>query len=213
MNVANIRNLPANWQANNRYLYIGRANKHHGLPDSLWANPFKLENKTIAHREFVIARFTEHLLADSESLAQLPQLKDKTLCCWCAPQLCHGHVLSVLANLSDDHIIAPPVGGKPRSLSDTAGLITAAVNHIRETDNVCPTDTEYQTALKAEETAKALLQGHKTKQHKDDYEHAKDRRVQIGGAIIGTESIVRRMSAMIAGELQAMADSTGRLAA
>src|SRR5688500_8370282 len=110
MQVVNSRNLLTNWQADNRYLYIGRANKHYGLAASVWSDPFKLESKSIAHREFVIAQFTEYLLSDDEMMAHLPILKDKILTCYCDPLLCHGHILSALANRLHVPVIPAPHG-------------------------------------------------------------------------------------------------------
>jgi hypothetical protein len=49
-------------------------------------------------RAQVIERYGRWLDTQPELLAALPQLKGKTLGCWCAPQACHGDVLARLAN-------------------------------------------------------------------------------------------------------------------
>lgn len=70
--------------------YIGRP--------SIWGNPFSHETGTLAEykvnsREEVVEKYEEWILTQPQLLAQLPELKDKTLACWCVPALCHGHVL------------------------------------------------------------------------------------------------------------------------
>jgi hypothetical protein len=44
-----------------------------------------------------ISAYGRRLLAHPELLALVPALRGKTLGCWCAPELCHAHVLAVLA--------------------------------------------------------------------------------------------------------------------
>lgn len=48
-------------------------------------------------REEAVAAYGRRLLAHPELLALVPALRGKTLGCWCAPELCHAHVLAVLA--------------------------------------------------------------------------------------------------------------------
>jgi len=73
-------------------VYIGRANPRKGLKQSIWHNPFK-EGRD-GTREEVIERFERHLLEERPDLIErLPELKGKTLGCWCAPEPCHGEVL------------------------------------------------------------------------------------------------------------------------
>ena len=76
-------------------VYIGRPSK--------WGNPFSHKPGTRA--EFVLPtreeavevyrKWIEHG-AGKHLLADLHELKDKTLGCWCAPKLCHGNVLAEL---------------------------------------------------------------------------------------------------------------------
>ncbi|WP_261719063.1 DUF4326 domain-containing protein [Streptomyces sp. FZ201] len=48
-------------------------------------------------REEAVSAYCRRLLAHPELLALVPGLRGKTLACWCAPNLCHAHVLRVLA--------------------------------------------------------------------------------------------------------------------
>ncbi len=76
-------------------MYIGRPSK--------WGNPFTHKEGTLAkfkkdtreqaveaYRDWILHGDGKHLLAD------LHELKGKTLGCWCAPLACHGHVLAEL---------------------------------------------------------------------------------------------------------------------
>lgn len=75
-------------------VYIGRPSK--------WGNPFS--HKALPNavkcptREDAVKSYREWLLSQPELLARLPELKGKVLGCWCAPQLCHGHILAELAD-------------------------------------------------------------------------------------------------------------------
>src|ERR1700683_3770120 len=64
-------------------VYIGRPSK--------WGNPFVIGKD--GKRADVIAKFRSWLLTQPALVAPLPELKGKTLACWCAPQACHGDVL------------------------------------------------------------------------------------------------------------------------
>jgi hypothetical protein len=69
-------------------VYIGRPSK--------WGNPFEIGKD--GTREEVIAKHKAWFLAQSQLIAALPELKDKTLGCWCSPRPCHGDVLAEMAN-------------------------------------------------------------------------------------------------------------------
>jgi hypothetical protein len=75
------------------FLYIGRANPRYGLKKSKWANPFKpgkdgTRDEVMArYREWITRGEGQHLLAD------LHELRGKTLGCWCKPEACHGDIL------------------------------------------------------------------------------------------------------------------------
>jgi hypothetical protein len=73
-------------------VYIGRGSK--------WGNPFthlpvgqtqaQVQCKT---REESIARYRAYVMTNDRLMASLPELKGKTLGCYCKPQSCHGDVL------------------------------------------------------------------------------------------------------------------------
>jgi hypothetical protein len=70
------------------------------LPRSPWANPFKAgEDGTV---EEVIDKYERYLFGERPDLvARLPELRGKTLACWCKPGPCHGDVLPNLAETLD----------------------------------------------------------------------------------------------------------------
>jgi Domain of unknown function (DUF4326) len=69
-------------------VYIGRPSK--------WGNPFGIGKD--GTRADVIAKYRRWLMTQPSWLAALPELRGKTLGCWCAPHACHGDVLVELAN-------------------------------------------------------------------------------------------------------------------
>jgi hypothetical protein len=103
-------------------VYVGRRTVYRGrfLAASRWANPFKIT--PAQSREAVIARFRAYVLENPELRAALPELRGKTLGCWCAPVggltaadpiVCHGQVLAQLADgLAAGHIepVEDPLG-------------------------------------------------------------------------------------------------------
>ena len=64
-------------------VYIGRGSK--------WGNPLKIGND--GDRNDVIREYEDHIRNSPELLEALPELKGKTLGCWCRPKACHGDVL------------------------------------------------------------------------------------------------------------------------
>ena len=82
-------------KAVNRYkeeydVYIGRP--------SIWGNPYSHMPNTLAEfkvetREEAVAKYEEYLLSKPELMAKLPELKNKTLGCFCKPKSCHGDIL------------------------------------------------------------------------------------------------------------------------
>ena len=99
--------------------------------------------------------------------------------------------------------LSAPPGGK-RDIEAIARLLRAYCERIREAQRDCPTDDEYQTALRLETDSRLVMHGYRTKESKQAYEDAKAHRVQIGGAIIGARSVQQRMTALICGELAAL---------
>lgn len=90
--------------------YIGRRFK--GREKSVWANPFKIASDTTASRVMAINVYLDHVLGIDERVG-LAKLRGKQLGCWCAPSLCHGHMLATLVNLQRLHGAACPVCGEP----------------------------------------------------------------------------------------------------
>lgn len=76
-------------------VYIGRPTK--------WGNPFSHLDNTKAEfkvnsREEAVERYREYIVNNPKLLADLYELKDKDLICWCAPKKCHGDILKELIN-------------------------------------------------------------------------------------------------------------------
>jgi len=113
--VANIRpghNNLQEWMKESDNVYIGRAGvvfiknkdgdkERFPKRNSKWANPFKIDKKATdknAERQRVIDAYREYILGEPELLADLEELRGKTLGCWCHPEPCHGDVLVELLN-------------------------------------------------------------------------------------------------------------------
>lgn len=65
-----------------------------------WGNPFKIDRDH--DRETVVGLFTDWALYSTDRRAawiraHVHELRGKRLGCWCAPALCHGHVLAAMA--------------------------------------------------------------------------------------------------------------------
>jgi hypothetical protein len=80
-------------------VYIGRAMPRFGLAASRWTNPFRAGHD--GNRREAIAKYERWLSGEPELMTALPDLRGKTLGCWCAPQPCHGDALMRLANEGD----------------------------------------------------------------------------------------------------------------
>lgn len=79
-------------------VYIGRPSK--------WGNPFQIGPD--GNRLQVIAKYKEWIMTQPQLLADLIELKDKVLGCWCKPHDCHGDVLAELADTQEP----PPYSGE-----------------------------------------------------------------------------------------------------
>lgn len=79
-------------------VYIGRANRAWSLPQSFWANPFRIGPD--GDREEVIAKYRAWAPNNPELMARVHELRGATLGCWCRPAACHGDVLLELADLA-----------------------------------------------------------------------------------------------------------------
>ena len=81
-------------------VYIGRPSK--------WGNPFSHKGGTKAQfrvdtREQAVACYRKWVLEQPELMEALPELRGKTLGCWCAPKACHGDVLLELLGERPEH--------------------------------------------------------------------------------------------------------------
>lgn len=83
-------------------VYIGRACYMSGwqLAKSTWANPFTIKEYKSA--EEVCKRYEVYMRDRLEKepglKEELKLLRGRSLGCWCAPKMCHGHVLVKLLN-------------------------------------------------------------------------------------------------------------------
>jgi hypothetical protein len=64
---------------------------------SKWGNPFVIGRD--GDRAEVIEKYRAWIKTQPDLLAALPELRGKRLGCWCAPQPCHGDVLTELASI------------------------------------------------------------------------------------------------------------------
>lgn len=71
-------------------VYIGRPSK--------WGNPFIVGKDCT--REQAVEKFAEYVLSNDDLMSSLHELRGKNLVCFCAPKLCHGDILIILANES-----------------------------------------------------------------------------------------------------------------
>ncbi|MFG2790245.1 DUF4326 domain-containing protein [Streptomyces sp. NPDC048419] len=72
------------------------------LPRHPLHNPFAYDTpkrRRDGTRAEVMAMYRAYLLEHPELLELIPELRGRTLACWCAPELCHGDVLAELAEL------------------------------------------------------------------------------------------------------------------
>ncbi len=76
------------WRAAPYDVFIGRP--------SIWANPFPIGPGVT--RFMAIEKYKEWIKTQPHLLARLPELRGKTLGCWCAPKDCHGDVLAELVD-------------------------------------------------------------------------------------------------------------------
>lgn len=76
-------------------IYIGRGSK--------WGNPFKIG--TDGNRTEVIFKYEEWLKNQSNLLADIDELKNKSLACFCKPKPCHGDILSKVLTMTKEQRI------------------------------------------------------------------------------------------------------------
>lgn len=78
-------------------VYIGRRCMMGGwnLPQSKWANPFRLQDYE-GNIDLVLKKYKEYILSKPELIQSLHELKGKVLGCWCMKKptdKCHGQIL------------------------------------------------------------------------------------------------------------------------
>lgn len=68
-------------------VYIGRTmgGRYAHLRNVGWGNPFQGAG--------AIERYEAHVRSRPDLMRRLPELRGKTLACWCKPAACHGDVL------------------------------------------------------------------------------------------------------------------------
>jgi hypothetical protein len=115
--------------------YIGRASR--GFAASAWGNPHHLVGNSTRSRLLAVAAYAGDALGRLDAIGELTGLR---LGCWCAPKLCHGHVLAALANdltagdlFSGDHTATVPAG-----LSARAELVAAWRDDLAATAAAMP---------------------------------------------------------------------------
>lgn len=95
------------WTESNKDLVV---NRHHKKPyhiyvgrGSEWGNPYshlpstKAEFKVVDRKE-AIEKYIKWIVTQKELLMKLRYLRGRMLGCYCAPSLCHGHILAVMAH-------------------------------------------------------------------------------------------------------------------
>ena len=86
--------------ANERHVYVGRANNYRRLKASPLANPYHLtgsESRSLVLMRYeqwlAVARQREPQRIELHRLTELARTGDVHLYCWCAPELCHADII------------------------------------------------------------------------------------------------------------------------
>lgn len=95
--VIHIKDAPAGWKNDPRFVYIGRRNFAESLPRSKWCNPVSLRTNDPQERALNLEQYQENFEI-SELRQQVGELKGKILVCYCKPRGCHGDILAAAAN-------------------------------------------------------------------------------------------------------------------
>jgi len=83
-------------------VYIGRSDKMEGAVKSKWSNPFPISKYG---REKGVELYKQHVLTTPELFNSLSELKNKNFACWCSPNVCHGHTLEELSNMTKTQLL------------------------------------------------------------------------------------------------------------
>ncbi len=113
--VFNLKRTSGRVLMNEERIYIGRASGAYG--QSKWANPYRIDlptEKRDGNRAEVLDKYRHDLLDSPDLLAALPELRGKSLYCWCSPEPCHGDILAALSCLPDEQIFALVVDAERR---------------------------------------------------------------------------------------------------
>lgn len=104
LNKLGYRDLEHWLNASDDHVYIGRDMTRYlkSATGSKWGNPFRAQdthdrNDPSAKQER-LSKYENHIRSTPELMNSLGELRGKCLGCWCAPELCHGHVLVKLLN-------------------------------------------------------------------------------------------------------------------
>lgn len=86
-------------------VYIGRSNSYYSLEQSVFANPYTVDEyeREEAVRLYELWLF-EQLVCEDSFYEAFTELVGESLACWCLPKLCHGEVLAraVVAYSNDE---------------------------------------------------------------------------------------------------------------
>lgn len=80
------------WNRDPNHIYIGRNMSFYvkGAIESKWKNPFSVKKYG---RDDCLKMYEKYILENKKLLDDLHELENKTLGCWCKPDLCHGDIL------------------------------------------------------------------------------------------------------------------------
>jgi len=113
-------------------VYIGRPSK--------WGNPFLIGKD--GSRKAVIDKYEKYILSRPDLLADLHELKGKTLGCWCKPKLCHGDVLVKLADSLEVNDLSKTLAERMKEANDAATPLELAEEVFRCVDNLYSETTD-----------------------------------------------------------------------
>lgn len=102
--VANVRDLPPDWHADPRYVYVGRSRADLPELDGRLGNPFVLAREE--DRGLVLTRYENYF---DRKIETTPSFRDrveacrgKILVCYCEPRACHGDVIAAWLNETEE---------------------------------------------------------------------------------------------------------------
>ena len=86
------------WNSEPGNIYIGRNMTFYvkGTSKSIWANPYSVKKYGLENCLDLYEKYIRDNLYD-----KLPELRDKTLGCWCKPNKCHRDILLKLLDEYD----------------------------------------------------------------------------------------------------------------